>query len=809
MSILLNEQPTNSTNFRLAIIGEAPFTDDVAQKKCFSGSYGRFLNVMMQKASIPRTAIFAGHICQSVPPNGSMRFLDWDGPEIQQGMEELRQDLAEFSPNCCLLLGDYTLKAAGINHKLTNYRGSLFKCLDATSPFFGYKCISTYSPKSIMKNYDWKPFISFDLRRAKAEAEFPELRLPEREFEINLTSEQIISKLQSIEKGTWVSIDIEGGIPNPEAAKAEYRFPQGVTCVSVSTHPLNGFIINIVDFVEEEKLRIFKAFYEVLCSEDYPKVLQNSLYDNFVLSWLWRMPIRNVVWDTMLSGWEIYPELPKSLAVQTSIWTKEPYYKFERKADDKDTHYLYCCKDSAVTLEIAQAHQKSMNPAQLEHFNFNMSLLPAIMYMEMRGINYDAKLADYKLAEVTVAMSELQARINSIVGHPLNPNSPLQMKNTLYKEMGFEPQYKIDPVTRVKSLTADVDALLTLLKKYESTEELLLYSILKWRMLEGQRKQLEIKPDADGRVRASYNIVGSDTGRFSCSMSPTGNGANLQTITKKLRGCYRADPGKMLFQCDLSGADGWTVAAWSNALGDSTMLDDYNFGIKPARVIAAMRTSGAHISRLSQRDLKTAIKSIDIPEWLYFTCKRVQHGSNYELGDSTMSDVIMKDSWKLNGDPIYTSSSDCRLLKGLYKDHRYKGVKKWQDHTRDVLQRTGRIPSASGHIRPFFGRLQDHNTYRTALSQEPQINTSYVTNLALRNLWYDEENRDSRNHVIIEPLHQVHDALIGQFPFEKAEWALDKIRQWFNNQITIAKQQITIPFEGNYGPSWGEQPFSI
>jgi hypothetical protein len=292
-------------------------------------------------------------------------------------------------------------------------------------------------------------------------------------------------------------------------------------------------------------------------------------------------------------------------------------------------------------------------------------------------------------------------------------------------------------------------------------------------------------------------------------MSPTGNGANLQTITKKLRGCYRADPGKMLFQCDLSGADGWTVAAWSNALGDSTMLDDYNSGIKPARTIAAMRTSGAHISRLSQLDLKAAIKSIDIPEWLYFTCKRVQHGSNYELGDSTMSDVIMKDSWKLNGDPIYTSPSDCRLLKSLYKDHRYKGVKKWQDHTRDVLQRTGRIPSASGHTRPFFGRLQDHNTYRTALSQEPQINTSYVTNLALRNLWYDEENRDSRNHVIIEPLHQVHDALIGQFPIEKTEWALDKIRQYFNNQITIAKQPITIPFEGNYGPSWGEQPFSI
>ena len=45
----------------------------------------------------------------------------------------------------------------------------------------------------------------------------------------------------------------------------------------------------------------------------------------------------------MLSGWELYPELPKGLVSNHSLYTKEPFYKFNRKSDDKLTHYKYCC----------------------------------------------------------------------------------------------------------------------------------------------------------------------------------------------------------------------------------------------------------------------------------------------------------------------------------------------------------------------------------------------------------------------------------------------------------------------------------
>ena len=64
------------------------------------------------------------------------------------------------------------------------------------------------------------------------------------------------------------------------------------------------------------------------------------------------------------------------------------------------------------------------------------------------------------------------------------------------------------------------------------------------------------------------------------------------------------------------------------------------------------------------------------------------------------------------------------------------------------------------------------------------------------------ENRRPNGTFRIEPLHQVHDALIGQFDAEDLEWARVKIREYFNNPIKIAGTELVIPFEGGYGRNW-------
>lgn len=830
MPILVpNKHPSIELDYRLAIVGEAPGQDEELMREPFVGPSGRLLKALCAQANIMPSACLMANLVQHRPPNNDITKFDIRGQEFAHGTLTLKGDINTFDPNIIVLLGNsrpntpsHNLRLAGITHSIDNFRGSLFICDDTDSPFFGRKCISTYHPERINKNYEWAPLVAFDLIRAKEEATFPDLRIPQRTLLTNLSADEIIYRLTSIRPGELVSIDIEGGIPP--------TYP-GVTCIGFATSANEGFIVNHNDFSDSERFRIVRAVCDVLGDNSIPKVLQNSLYDNFVLSWLWRAPIRNVVHDTMLSGWEIYPELPKGLGTQASIWTREPYYKFERKIQDQETHYKYCIKDACITYEIAERHREHLeqNPAQAAHFAFNVQLLPALLYMELRGIKYDAQKAKSRSEEIQVKQRELQARIDAYAGGSLNVNSPKQMTETLYRKLGFEPQYQKEHGRKTTKLTADVEALLNLARCYN---ESIIFDILRWRALDGQRKQLEISSDADGRVRCSYNIVGTETGRLNSSESPTGTGTNLQTITKANRDLYGPDPGYYFFQCDLSGADGWTVAAHCKRLGDSTMMDDYLAGLKPAKILAVMylmKQKGSvtvtytaderdfegnqytsthkeykyiNFSSISRTEWRKLCATIEIPAWLYDACKAVQHGSNYGMGKNTMSTNILKQGWKKSGEVTYVSPRDCEDLQRLYFA-RYIGIKQWHAWVQNELTTKKSLACASGHTRQFFGRPNDMETFKSALSHEPQANTTYATNMAVHRLWHDDENWNT-NGLIIQPLHQVHDAVCGQFPMELADWARGRIKQYFENPLIIAGYEITIPYEGLYGSNWKE-----
>lgn len=791
MRLVPNEFPTIDLDARLAIIGEAPGQQEETFGRPFIGPSGDMLNNALQKNGLMRSACFVGNVCQYRPPNNKIEMLSWDGEEIQYGLKTLAKDIVTFDPKCVFLLGTTAAKAAGVSIKVTSLRGSMFLCNDETSPFFMRKCVASVNPAAVLRDYSLHPLFRFDVKRAVAQAAFAELRLPQRTYDIDLTVEQIATRLQSIQPGEMMSLDIEGGIK------------KGITCIGISTDPSNAFVFDPTDFGEEGQLYIMRELAKVLRNDVIPKVLQNSLYDNFVLSYLWRMPIRNVRHDTMLSGFEIYPELPKGLDTQTSIYTDEPYYKFERKIEDKRTHKIYCGKDAAVTLEIAQKHIAIIKGASLDHYEFNMSLLPAFNYMEQRGFNYNVALAKEKLSEVVAKQAEYQAQMETLsTCKEINPNcnkGANSLANILYNKCGFEPQYAIEKGRKTDRKTANVDALLTLMKK---TEHPLISAILKWRVQEGKRKQLSIETDKDGRMRCAYNIVGTETCRVTCYESPTETGTNLQTITEDLHCLYMADEEKTMIKCDLKGADGWTVAAHANKHGDTTMLLDYFAKVKPAQVIASAHLQGPHIVTMSQADLRSLIPTLDIEDWLYFACKRVQHGSSYRLGERRMSTQILVDSWNKMGNPIYIAPTECKKLQSLFF-MRYRGILDWQRWAEAECNQKRAMTCFSGNTRQFFGRPFDYETVNEFLAHEPQHNTTYATNLALHRLWHDPGNWSSVGLPIIEPLHHVHDALIAQVSTDRLEWAKERIRSYFDNPLTIAEQSITIPFDGRLGPDWG------
>jgi uracil-DNA glycosylase family 4 len=871
--IVANRFPTQLCQYRIALISEAPGRDEAQNGQPLCGASGRFLAALLSRAGVSREACFLGHVIQTPMHAG---ITTWNNDAVQEGLYQLKKDLDVFKPNIVVLLGNIPLKAAkapltdaGIVKKFqfsaAKWRGSLFNG-EPGGPFENLKCLSTYHPAYCLRDYDSTPMLQFDLRKAVREGSSPILNSPKRIFETNLTNEQQCQKLQELRKTkSSVAIDIEGGIDT-------------MSCISFAPNTNSAFIIPIYNKAGDVLItpKVWRELALTLEDENLPKILQNSLYDRFVLHYSYGIRVRGVLHDTMLKHWELYSELEKSLGVQASIYTDEPYYKGDRKSNDDKTFYEYCCRDSAITLEISNKLDSLVRGISKQHYELNMGLLNPVLYMELRGIRYDIIGAHNRRQELLDQLHAAQARLNALTGHGFDFKSLNNIRNhanqIFYTKKGDRPRKEhIGSVCRFRELLAQSNPVLATMGELEDLCEVslnvssgkqfmgYLYDTLKlptqmsnvrgeephptadyeallnlsrWctqnkhvqgfavcqaaieiRALQTRQQMLSISADKDGRIRCGYNIVGSNTGRITCYASPTGSGYNLQTIpnytnTKDAPGgvlgdrdLFLADPGYYIFQCDLSGADGWTVAAYSAMLGDSTMLDDYRAGIKPAKVIAlAMRGLPVPSDR---QELYEACKVIKKDDWEYFAGKRVQHGGAYLEGGLTISRNCLKDS----EGKLVLAPKECDNLKNKIYFGRYWGIPKWHEWIARRLKERPILIAASGQVRQFFGRPDD--TITKAVAFEPQANTTYATNLAAWRLWTDKENRNSSSNASsviklrIEPLHQVHDALLGQFRIEDTAWAAVKVKSYFNNPLVIAGQQITIPYEGGYGHSWG------
>jgi hypothetical protein len=237
------------------------------------------------------------------------------------------------------------------------------------------------------------------------------------------------------------------------------------------------------------------------------------------------------------------------------------------------------------------------------------------------------------------------------------------------------------------------------------------------------------------------------------------------------------------------------------------MLEDLLAGIKPAQVL--MLLLDAHrknldplkINALPRHEIKALCATLDKDSWEYFTCKVVQHATNYDAKPETCSANVFKESDGV----VDLTKSQSLIFQTLYKT-RYRPEER-VNYIRRTLGQQGWLQAACGIRRKFFGirnpRDIDDEIVRQAAAFEPQANTTYCTNLALRALWYDPDNRSSTGWLHIDPLLQIHDALAGQNHSAIRQWAHGKLQTYFNNQLTIHGINVSIPADGGWGPDWG------
>lgn len=502
---------TGPLGAKLMIIGEAPFYEELQAGKPFVGPSGRELDKLLREANINRSDCWITNACKYfVPANIGKEKIPFgvraarSGINMTEQLEHLQNEINEIKPNCVLALGNSALKYVTGKDKIGNFRGSILHGM-------GVKVVGSYHPAHLLhgaksseiKGYWNRQVIIFDLKRALAQSQFPDLRLPVRNLEICTSSAQL-ADFRDKYRGQIPAVDIEaGGHCLPVCIGLAYNRSHGM-CVPLWNTD------GMCEMPDSDLIQCWLILDEIL-SSPVGVIGQNFNYDRDKIKRIGFM-VRKIVSDTMYKAFAINPEFPKGLAFNTSIYTEEPYYKDEGMYEGtyRDL-FLGCARDSCVTKEIDENMEADIDAIGQRKFyeNYLMKLPDMYWKIEKQGFSIDTDSRD-KLIRKYVAWDEkIRYRLFQLVGTEVNVNSNTRQIPYLLWEVLKLPR---------KDSTGE-EALTELLNSPKTQENQTVVEILEL-ILEGRRVRKTIStsilalPDYDGRLRTTY-FPCLETGRSS------------------------------------------------------------------------------------------------------------------------------------------------------------------------------------------------------------------------------------------------------------------------------------------------------
>lgn len=462
-------------------------------------------------------------------------------------------------------------------------------------------------------------------------------------------------------------------------------------------------------------------------------------------------------------------------------------------------HQIYCGLDCCLTTEIFEEISKQYEVPQ-GIYSFERAMQAPYLEIMQRGFAVDALSRHIASEELTRRIEALQNILNELAcvvwDGPLNPRSPVQLKDFFYSRMHL-PEVWISQ-KGVRKLSTNREALEKLFTSnmYARPFVNLILSIRE------ASKQLEVfntEIDADGRFRTSYNIAGTETGRPSSSENAFGTGGNAQNIAPPLRYVFVADPGWKLCVIDLEQVEARDVGFFVGCL-----FDDWRF-------LDACEGGDLHTanSRLIWSELAWTgdiKKDKEIASQIFYRdfsyrdmSKRGGHLTNY-FGTAWTAARSLKV-------PIgIMEEFQARYVRGRVADPirnisaidpAYPGIARYWEWIATQLQTTSKLVTPFGRQRHFFGRPEDDTTLREAIAFLPQSTTADRMNLGLWRVW--------KHMPQVQLLAQTYDSITFQYREDQnenniIEQALDLIR--VELKAPNGRSYI-VPGEAKIGWNWG------
>lgn len=238
----------------------------------------------------------------------------------------------------------------------------------------------------------------------------------------------------------------------------------------------------------------------------------------------------------------------------------------------------YAALDARLTYDLWKLLEVDLKAdEQWEHFFAKqMPFTHVLMQMELNGVMVDQDAAQALNDEYGGVVEELyeqwDERTAQLMGDPVNPRSPVQLRELLFDTMNLKSN-----VTTKTGLLSTNHLVLTRLNRQDSSGLVAtLLEIRKYEKLVNTYLTTLLTKTHDGRIHTNYNQTGTVTGRLSSSGT-----LNLQNIPargekgKRMRRLFIAPEGYFLVGIDYSQIELRLLTHFSR---DKTLLRAYLLG---------------------------------------------------------------------------------------------------------------------------------------------------------------------------------------------------------------------------------------
>ena len=752
---------SGAVNSSLVLIGEAPGAEEERLGGAFVGPAGSLLNQLLTSAGIQRDQCYLDNVFQFRPERNDLTpYITFSSSRVKESQTYITQRdalisrLSQTTANLIITLGNVPTYALTGKHAITKRSGSLLR----SEVLGGRKVMPCVHPAAALREYLFRYPIAHAFRLAKEQMHFPELRLLQRELILQPRLHEALDFIRHCGTLPTAAYDIE-------------TRGHELSHISLAASPVLAMCIPFVDgasdyWSPDAELEVMLALAEFLENPRVTKIGQNLAFDATFLYSKYNI-VTNPLHDTMVAQGVLFPDFPKGLDFLTSVYCHgEPYYKddgkewFKNPFGSEEIFRRYNAMDSAVLMEIwpqqeAELHRVGNWPAYLQQ----KSLIHPLVYAGNKGIRINTAGMATAAQECSERISKMQSQLNAICGRELNVGSSPQLQKYFYVDKRLRAH------TKGGRVTVDDKALKAIASKGVPEAQLILNLRHERKMLETYYK---MQLDQDGRMRCSFNPVGTAQGRISSSKTLQGTGGNFQNVPPDMQRLMHSDPGYILVNQDLGQAENRVVAYVS---GEDRMISAFEQGIDIHKQTASLIYN---------------VPMSAVTEEMREGGKRGNHSANYDITAGEFARYYQ------------LSASDAKFVLDSY--HRvYPAIREWHASVRYELSQNSRtLVNCFGRRRTFLDRW-GLDLFKVAYSFIPQ---STIADLMNRyGVLYLYSRQDLFSPVVF--LNTIHDSIRYQLPLSLGlPAALDIIqlvKASLETPITWKDRSFFIPVDTELG----------